>query len=262
MCSKRSAVLNVKSSAGSTTAAARNVPLRETFRLPLFPRLFSLFGVVVLGGLTALMALLAILVLVNGEWALGALVMAPLTGFMAYLTSYAASDMRAKWRLRVALEPDLLVLDLPAERSLIHHPGAEHVSIRYSDIETIESRLEAYRSLWMAMMQRSYVLRRKTGELIFLFEDRAIGTPFETSFFPSVAAEIVARAGVPLIGLGVVEGGGGALGIWGTHAPDWAAPSLSAARQRKIWRAVKTTGVLSIVVIVIALTVRLLSGPL
>jgi hypothetical protein len=259
---QRSAVLSVKSGVPSTAAAAGNIASRETFRLPLGPRFLSLFGVVVLGAVSVFMLLMVVLTWLGGEWLLGALVLAPLTGFIAYLTFYVASDLRGKWRLRVNLEPDLLVLDLPAGRSLIHHPGAVHISMPYSDIATIESRQEAYRSLGMAMLQRSYVLRRKTEELIFLFEDRAIGTAYETSFFPALARDIAARAGVPLVDLGMVEGGGGVLGVWGTHAPDWAAPSLSAARQRKMWRAARMTGLLSIVVVLVALLVRLLSGPL
>ncbi len=258
---ERSFVLSAKSHFASATAA-RGRPPRQTFRLPLAPRLFSAFTVAAVAGAAAIMALLAILVALKGEWAFGALFLAPLTGFMAYLASYVANDMQGKWRLRLAFEPDSLVLDLPAGRSLIHHPAAQHLSIPYAEIAAIEFRLEGYRSLGTAMMQRSYVLRRKPGDVIFLFEDRAIGTAYQSSYFPPVVAEIAARAGVPVIDRGMVEGGGGALGLWGAHAPDWATPSLSAARQRKIWRAAKMTGALSIVVLLIALLVRLFIGPL
>lgn len=251
--------MNVKSNVAASPAV-ENVVSRDAFRLPLGPRLFSLFGVVVVGGTTALMMFMVILAIVFGQWVIGALIVAPLAGFLGYLTLYLANDMRGKWRLRVTFEPDQLFLDLPAGRSLIHHPSAQQVSIAYADIATIESRQEAYRSLGMAMLQRCYMLRRKEGELIFLFEDRAIGTPYETSFFPKVAADIAARAGVALIDLGTAEGDGGVLGLWGAHAPDWAAPSLSAEKARKMWRAARTTGVLSIVAIVIAMLARLLSG--
>jgi hypothetical protein len=79
---------------------------------------------------------------------------------------------------------------------------------------------------------------------------------------PKVAAGLATRAGVPLHDLGMDEGGGGFLGVWGTQAPDWAAPALPLARQMQIWRHVWATGTLSVGFIFVALIVRLLSGPI
>jgi hypothetical protein len=67
----------------------------------------------------------------------------------------------------------------------------------------------------MEMMQRAYVLFRKQEDRIFLFEDRALETPFETSMVSNIAAEIVARSHVPLRDFGMVEGHGGLLAVWG-----------------------------------------------
>ena len=206
------------------------------------------------------MTLVAIFALALKQWVLGGLVWAPLACLIAALTGYLIRDLRGKWGLRVVLEADFLILDLPAGRSLIHRPAALHAKIPYADIEAIESRLEAYGSLGMEMMQRAYVLRRKNGELIFLFEDRAIATPLESSVFPKLAADIAARAGVSVRDLGMVEGSGGLLAVWGTHSPDWAAPALPLARQLQIWREVAITGALSVVVIVIAVVIRVLVG--
>jgi hypothetical protein len=210
--------------------ARQERPGPVTFRLPLGQRLLSLIVLVMLGGVSAIM-----------------------TAFAAVL-------------LAVTLDDQSLRLDLPAGRSLIHRPPACHATIPYGDIEAVETRLEAYGTLGMAMMQRAYVLRGGGGGggggLIFLFEDRAIGTPLETPLFRKIATEIAARAGVPLRDLGMVEGDGGLLAVWGTQAPDWAAPSLPIARQFRIWRHVAATGTLAIVVVVVALVVRLLSGPI
>ena len=162
----------------------------------------------------------------------------------------------------MALEPDTLVLDLPVGRSLIHHPPAQHLKIPYGEIEAIESRLEAYGTLGMALLQRAYVLHRKNGQLIFLFEDRAIDTQFGSAMFTKLAADIAARAGAPLRDLGMAEGRGGFLAVWGTHAPDWAAPPLPVARQIRMRRRAAITGTLAIVVVVLALVLRVLSGPL
>ena len=58
----------------------------------------------------------------------------------------------------------------------------------------------------MKMMQRAYVLNRKGGELIFLFEERALATMMESSMFADIVADLVARAGVALRELGTVRG--------------------------------------------------------
>ncbi len=187
--------------------------------------------------------------------------MAALAIFMAGLTGYVLRDLRGKWGLRVEFLPDRMVLDLPAGRSLIHRPVAQHLTIPFSDIDAVETRLEAYPSLGMESMQRAYVLSRKQGDRIFLFEDRALGTPLETPMVAEIADTIVARAHVPLRDLGMVEGRGGVLSVWGTHAPDWAAPSLPLAQQLRIWRHVATTGTLAIVIIIFALVLRLMVGP-
>ena len=213
-----------------------------------------------LSGVSAFLLGLAILLLFYRWWWLGAL-MAALAIFMAGLTGYVLRDLRGKWGLRVEFLPDRMVLDLPAGRSLIHRPVAQHLTIPFSDIDAVETRLEAYPSLGMESMQRAYVLSRKQGDPIFLFEDRALGTLFETPMVAEIANTIVARAHVPLRDLGMVEGRGGFLSVWGTHAPDWAAPSLPLAQQLRIWRHVATTGTLAIVIIIFALVLRLTVGP-
>lgn len=230
------------------------------FRTPSWARYFSLIAAIILGGVTAMMLAVAILVLFKQGWWLGAFV-ASVAIFMAGLTGYVLRDLRGKWGLRVELLADRVVLDLPGGRSLIHRPRAQQLTIPYADIEAVETRLEAYRSLGMAMMQRAYVLNRKQGDRIFLFEDRALATPFEASMVARIAHAIAARAHVPLHDLGMVEGRGGFLAVWGPHAPDWAAPSLPLAQQLRLWRHAAATGTLAVTVLIIALVIRLLAGP-
>ena len=57
-------------------------------------------------------------------------------------------------------------------------------------------------------MQRAYALRKTSGELIFLFEERALATGFETSVFTELVAELLERAQIPLHELGAVESKG------------------------------------------------------
>jgi len=135
----------------------------------------------------------AIFLLFQRWWWVGAFV-AALASIMAGLTGYVLRDLRGKWGLRVELLPDRMLLDLPAGRSLIHRPVAQHLTIPYGDIDAIDTRIEAYPSILMENMQRAYVLSFKQGDRIFLFEDRALGTPLETPMVSKIAAAIVARA--------------------------------------------------------------------
>ena len=149
---------------------------------------------------------------------------------------------------------------MPAGRSLIHRPPPQHLTIPYTEIAAVESRLEGYRTFGMESMQRAYVLRRRDNELIFLFEDRALGTAMASSLFGGIADELAARAGGTVHDIGMVAGQGGVLGVWGTHAPDWAAPPLSAAEGMAHWRRAAMTGSLVFTIIIVALAIRLLAG--
>jgi hypothetical protein len=232
---------------GDATVAPR---ARRVFRLPLGPRVATLFAVIFLAGVTGVMIVFAALAFAT-QWALGLFMMA-CAGFIGALTGHVARDLRGKWGLRLTLDTDAVTLDLPAGRSLIHHPPAQHLTIAYPDIENIEARFEAYRSLGMAMMQRAYVLHRKGGELVFLFEERALGTAMGSSTFDDVVTDLASRAGVTVGELGTVEGDGGLLGVWGTHAPDWAAPALPSERAMRLWRHAAATGSLAISLTIVA----------
>ncbi|MFO1100035.1 MAG: hypothetical protein U1E81_17615 [Xanthobacteraceae bacterium] len=207
--------------------------------------MLSLFAAVFTGLVTAFLFGAALLVVVQHS-ILGFFV-AAVGCFCAGLSHYVWRDFRGKWGLRVVLDREAVTLDLPAGRSLIHRVPAQRLTIPYADIAAVETRLEAYRSFGMANMQRAYALRRKSGQWIFLFEDRALATQFETSFFADIAEKLAARAGVVVHDLGMVEGCGGFLVVWGTHAQDWAAPSLPADRQARLWRGVVITGQLAAV---------------
>jgi hypothetical protein len=57
-----------------------------------------------------------------------------------------------------------------------------------------------------------------SGELVFLFEDRALATAIASSMFGDIATDLAKRAGVKLNDLGMAEGQGGLLCVWGAHA--------------------------------------------
>jgi hypothetical protein len=172
---------------GATPAASR--PWR-VFRPPLAVRLFSLFGVMFLAAVTGIMIVFAVLGFPM-QWALGLFVMG-CAGLMGALTGYVWRDLRGKWGMRVILDTNAVTLDLPAGRSLIHRPPTQHLIISYADIEAIDARFEAYGSLGIEMVQRAYGSHRKSGELVFLFEERAPGTAMESSMFADIVAETLA----------------------------------------------------------------------
>jgi hypothetical protein len=230
-------------------------PRRIEFRTPLGVSLVSVFAVVALAGVSVLFTAFAVYLLAIGQWGFPVLAVAATACFISALTGYVAQDLHGKWGLRVVLD-DALVLDLPSGRSLIHRPPIQHLKIPYADIEAIETRLEAYGTLGMQMMQRAYVLRHKNGELIFLFEDRALATGFANNMFSKLAANIAERAHVPLRDLGMVEGRGGVLAVWGTQAPDWAAPSLPLALQLRLWRHAAATGSLAFSIVILAMMLK------
>jgi hypothetical protein len=200
----------------------------------------------------------AIILLLIGSWGLGVFV-AAVASFIAGLCGHVLRDLRGKWGLRIELLADRMVLDLPAGRSLIHRPVEQHLTIPYGDIEAIETRLEAYASLGTEI-RRVYVIVLKKGDHIFLFEDRALGSKFESPIVSKIALAIVERAHIPLRDLGMVKGRGGFLSMWGAHAPDWAAPSLPMAQQLRVWRHAASTGASVIAITIFAIVVRLIVG--
>jgi hypothetical protein len=240
------------------TGQRTSAPAPRMFRPPLSARLLSLFGTVILAFVTAIMAVFAVLAF-SMQWALG-LFMTALAVFMGGLTGYLWRDLSGKWSYSIRLEPTAAELDLPAGRSLIHRPPEQHLTIPYADVASVETRLEAYGNLGIAMMQRAYVLRRRNDDLIFLFEDRALATGLENQLFPDFAYDLATRAGVAVRDLGMVEGKNGFLGMWGTHAPDWAAPSLTLAQQLRLWRRAAFTGSLTGAAILLAFAIRILIG--
>jgi hypothetical protein len=228
------------------------------FRMPLGPRLLSAFGFAVCAALAAVLLAACAFCVLRYQFGLAA-ALAAAAAFQVALARYVGRDLRGKWGLRAELTADRVLLQLPAGRSLIHRLPAASLSIPYADIAAIETRLEGYRSLGMAMLQRAYALRRRSGELIFLGEDRAVGSALAAPHCAGIVAAIAERIHVAPFDLGMVEGRGGALGVWGARTVDWDAPSLDEARQRRLWRAASITGYVAVVGALVVLVLSLTS---
>jgi hypothetical protein len=234
--------------------ATPGFPLRE-FRVPLWQRLFSLFGTIFLALVACLMAFFTAWALTMW-WAIG-LFMMLITAFIGALVGYTWRDYQGK-RLSIILNGTSAKLDLPSGRSLIHRPPAQHLTVPYTDIAGIDARYEAYGSLGMEIMQRAYAMHLKGGGLVFLFEDRALGTGMESSTFTDIAEELARRSGVTIHDLGTVEGNGGALAAWGAHAPGWTAPPLPRDRAMRLWARAGSTGALALGLVLILVVMRLI----
>jgi hypothetical protein len=241
--------------APSTSYDPEVVVQSDVFRTPTGVRYLSLFATLFLAIVAGIMVGFAIVLVFAGAWGLAALC-AAVGIFIAALTGYVLRDLLGRWGLRVELMADRMVLDLPSGRSLIHRPPTQHLTIRYSDIEAVETRFEAYPSAGLQSVQRPFVLSLKTGDKIFLFEDRALGSVFATPMYEPIANAIVERAHVPLRELGMVEGGGGFLSVWGAHSPDWAAPSLPLQQQLRIWRQAAWTGSLALGIVFLVVIMK------
>lgn len=227
----------------------------STFRLPLSARLLSLFGTVFIGATSLLMFGFLVVVLMIDQWAVG-VVVAVATAIMVALTRYVARDLQGKWGLRVVLDGDSAQFLLPKNRSLIHVTERQDIVVPYADIAAIETRLEAYPTFGMVNMQRPYVLRLKNGGDVFLFEERAVGTGLQSSYFGALVDDIAARSKAPVRDLGMSEGKGGVLGVVHAREADWSSPALPLARQNTMLRRAADTGAYAFLAVSLAFMVR------
>jgi hypothetical protein len=189
-------------------------------------------------------------------WQIGAF-LGLISGFSVALAVHCLRDARAKHGLSIRAGADGLELRLPAARSLVRTLRAERRSVAWSEIAAIETRLEAYRSLGMANMQRAYVLRLSAGELIFLGEDRALGTNIATAMLANLVARLRERSPIELIDRGMAEGRGGLLGVLFTAAPPWAAENLHVDLQARLWRAATRPALIMLLVPLLVLLASL-----
>lgn len=215
-------------------------------------RIGGAFTTALIGALSLFMLGAAAIITADGHVGAGAFTLA-ITGVMVVLARYVLRDVRAKWGWRIAIGTDALDLDLPSGRSLIHRLDPVHARVRYDQIDAIETRLEAYRSFGMANMHRSYALRLKTGDLIVLGEDRAVGTSMASSFLADTVEHIVQRGGLDIRDLGMAEGRGGIFSVLFTSPPRWDTPGLGTEKQTDLWRRVAWTGALALIAVALVL---------
>lgn len=201
----------------------------------------SIFATAFLGVVFLFLLVVALGVLLTGNL-LGLFLLAA-AGFLGVLVLYVLRDTRGKIGWRMEIGAHSVGLDLPRGRSLIHQLAPVHTTIPYDDIDTIETRLEAYPGFFgLTNMHRSYALKLKAGDVIILGEDRALHTALESSLMRGAVEEIVRRSDLPMRDLGMAEGRPGFLSLLFTAPPSWDAPSLDPERQKELWAAAERTG--------------------
>jgi hypothetical protein len=166
----------------------------------------------------------------------------PCAAGMGALSRYVLRDLQGKLQLRIVVDADTIQLDLPAGRSLNRRLAAQQVTLQLTAIEAVEARYEAYRAQGMVALQRAFVLVQKNGVRTFLFVDLGLeGWPGFPPVYEPLTREIAARSEARWCELGMVEGKGGVLAVWGARAPDWGAAPLPSERAEALWRMAWTT---------------------
>ncbi|MBK6286873.1 MAG: hypothetical protein KA739_05575 [Pseudomonadales bacterium] len=223
-----------------------------TLRMPAARVFFCVFATTLIGVICLGMLAGTTLALINGEVVLG-IVGYMCAAVMVILFLYVLRDMRSVWGWQVHLEDDKLDLRLPAGRSLSHHVDRYCGRIPAIQMESIETRLESYGRFLASNMHRSYALRLRSGDAIFLGEDRALGTAYEMSTLGSHVSEIMRHYDLPLHDLGMAEGKAGILQVLFSSPPAQDAPNLDDRSQSKLWRRAVTTGRLSLIMTILVL---------
>ncbi len=171
-------------------------------------------------------------------------------------------NARGFWKGWMTADGEGIAFHLPRDRSLMHRPPAADGQYRWSAIERLESRLEAYRSQLMAQVQRTYWLIPQAGERLLLFEDRALATPYAILRGEKAFEKLAALGKVPVVEAEMVEGRGGLMGAWFTTAPGKNAVALDETGREKIWRRTIATGKLAGLSATIVLVAMVLSNLL
>jgi hypothetical protein len=203
-------------------------------------RFFGWGAAIILLVVTGLFAAMAVLGFMSSDQTTArvlVLVGIPAAGLMGALSGHVLRDLRGKLNLRITVDADTITLDLPAGRSLSRRLAAQQLTLPLTAIEAVEARYEAYRAQGMVALHRAFVLVQKGGDRTFLFVDLGLeGWPGFPPVYEPLTREIAERSGARWRELGMVEGKGGVLAVWGARAPEWEAPPLPGEEAEALWR--------------------------
>ena len=226
---------------------------RAVFTAPRFLWWLSLLTLGLLAFLIVLVISIGIGFFMTGH-ALAGLFFAGLGAFLAVVLRQVARNTRGLGQWHITLEDENLRLSLPAARSLSRKLDPVSRILPLAEIDSVETRLETYRSLGMANINRGYALRLKDGSSLLLGEDRAQGTSMASRFVADAAQALLDR-GIEMHDLGMSEGRGGLLGVAFVRPADWDAPAVEEARAEMLTRRARRTGMVAWVAALVVLVV-------
>jgi len=164
--------------------------------------------------------------------------------FMGMLAWYVGRAAIGSGTFTIAISDTGIDLRLPRMRSLMHRPPRFEGHIAWSALAGMTTRLEAYRSQGLGVVQRTWWLRKHDGSTILLFSELASGAEqglAELAMTP-LAQEISTRGRLAIAELPMAEGKGGLLGAWFARPPAMDAAPIGAAGQQRVARAIGRMG--------------------
>ncbi len=188
-------------------------------------------GIWVMAALTGFVPLLlafgALAALAEGEGIGGGLLLV-FALMMAPLSYLVVREAVARSTTRITIDAAVLRLNLPAQRSYAPLPALRE-TIDRKNIDSIETRTEAFRAAGNTVTQRAYALVLSGGRRIVLGADRRMAD----AYYEQAAHALSLALEKPIREIGTVDGDAGFLMFFGQSAPAWDASPLPAAAGEK-----------------------------
>ena len=170
-----------------------------------------------------------------------------------FLLIYAGIFLFAASHSEVHLGPDKATMVLPNWRGPTPMFPYTECRVQYQDLASVETRSEVYRYFVVPVIVQSACLVHKDGERLTLgYVQENPQDPWIP--FHTIAEQIAARAGVPIVDRGMVEGTSGLRALV-QDEPGWDAPQIApdrADRLRRLERIGWTVMIATLILVVLA----------
>jgi len=142
--------------------------------------------------------------LIRGQW-LDAITPLILTVAFIWAFSFILMHMISSMRSKIQITGDSLSLMAPTWRGPTPAPPYHGETLRFSEIDGVETRAEIYRAAGIQTMMRSYAVKSGDKRVVLGYmKDNATDPAFPLD---DIAKEIAARANVPVTNLGRISAG-------------------------------------------------------
>lgn len=173
--------------------------------------------------ISLVLATLGLALVISGDWHAG-LCYAAIASWLYVLTDriWRIAAGRRGWKAGIGY--DTLMLDLPAGRSVMAEGERVRALLPFSEIDAIETRTESWNSFGVAHLQRAYAIRLKSGQLIRLGEDRALGASLADQTVGGMVDRLILRSGLRLRERPIAAIRNGLFGLSFVSTPPWPQP--------------------------------------